>query len=61
MLVKLEGKVALIAGDASGIIECTAKLFAQHGGARVVITDIKDDEGQSRCATLDPASYSHCE
>jgi len=59
---KLEGKVALITGGASGIGLCTVRLFVKHGG-RVVVADIQDELGASLCAELGPenASFVHCD
>ncbi|KAL1300707.1 hypothetical protein HN51_045358 [Arachis hypogaea] len=58
---RLEGKVALITGGASGIGEATARLFAKNG-AKVVIADILDDLGHSVCKELENEScYVHCD
>eukprot|EP01018_Ginkgo_biloba_P013047 Gb_05035 [translate_table: standard] len=59
--MRLEGKVAIITGGASGIGEVAVKLFLKHG-AKVVIADIQDDIGTSLAESLGPqASYFHCD
>jgi NAD(P)-dependent dehydrogenase (short-subunit alcohol dehydrogenase family) len=42
----LEGKTALITGAASGIGEATSRLFIKEG-AKVLLTDIHDERGES--------------
>lgn len=59
---RLEGKVALITGAASGIGESTARVFAHHG-AKIVVADIQDQLGHSVCESIGPSSatYFHCD
>jgi len=59
---RLEGKVAVITGAASGIGAATAKTYVDHG-ARVVLGDIQDEAGESMAAALGGASqaiFRHC-
>ncbi|KAJ6972771.1 short-chain dehydrogenase reductase 3b [Populus alba] len=59
---RLEGKVALITGAASGIGEEAVKLFVENGGF-VVAADVQDDLGHQVVASIgaDRATYRHCD
>lgn len=48
---RFTGKVAIITGAAQGMGEATARLFAAEG-ARVVITDVREEQGQALAATI---------
>ncbi|KAF6172227.1 hypothetical protein GIB67_024849 [Kingdonia uniflora] len=60
--LRLESKVAIITGAASGIGEATARLFVEHG-AFVVVADIQDELGHQVAASIGlvKASYRHCD
>jgi NAD(P)-dependent dehydrogenase (short-subunit alcohol dehydrogenase family) len=49
---RLEGKVAVITGAASGIGQESARRFAQEG-ARVCVVDLADDPGEETAAEID--------
>src|ERR1700693_3431530 len=51
---RLEGKVAVITGGASGIGEATVRLFSSQG-AQVVIADVQDERGRRLAEELGPA------
>jgi 3alpha(or 20beta)-hydroxysteroid dehydrogenase len=56
---RLDGKVAIVTGAARGQGATEARLFAQEG-ARVVLADVLDDEGEAVAAEIgDAATYLH--
>ncbi|PKA52698.1 Dihydrolipoyl dehydrogenase 1, mitochondrial [Apostasia shenzhenica] len=58
--LRLDGKVAIVTGGASGIGEATARLFAAHGAA-VIIADVNDSLALSVAATIPGCSFVHCD
>ncbi|KAJ7552980.1 hypothetical protein O6H91_06G079600 [Diphasiastrum complanatum] len=61
--LRLEEKVCIITGGASGLGEAAAHLFAAHG-AHVIIADVQDAKGEAVAAALPPPRqhhYIHCD
>ena len=62
MSKRLEGKVAVITGAASGIGAATAKIYVEQG-ARIVLGDIQDEAGVALAEALGGSStaiFRHC-
>jgi NAD(P)-dependent dehydrogenase (short-subunit alcohol dehydrogenase family) len=58
---RVEGKVAVVTGAASGLGAATAELYIAEG-AKVLLTDIQDEAGQALAASLGSnAAYLHCD
>ncbi len=53
--MRLEGKVAIVTGAASGIGAATSRFFAQEGMKGVVVSDIDDDRGAQVVAEIESA------
>src|SRR5207253_8969111 len=59
--MRLDGKVALITGGASGMGRVASELFASEG-AKVVLTDVNDEAGEEAAAAAGHgALYVHAD
>lgn len=57
-MARMDGKVAIITGGASGLGAEDARLLAAHG-AKVVITDVQDALGEAVAASIPDCIYLH--
>jgi 3-oxoacyl-[acyl-carrier protein] reductase len=63
MKVDLKDKVAVVTGSAGGIGKCIVQVYLENG-AKVVVADVKDDEGQktvTELSRLGECKYVHCD
>ncbi|CAI9112306.1 OLC1v1012743C1 [Oldenlandia corymbosa var. corymbosa] len=60
---KLNGKVAIITGGASGIGEATARKFAKHGALAVMIADVQEEKGRQVAESIgsDRCTFVKCD
>ena len=49
MSIRMDGQVAIVTGSGQGLGRCHALALAQHG-AKVVVNDLGDSQGQSAAA-----------
>lgn len=54
---RLEGKIAIITGGASGLGKATAREFIREGAAAVFIADVNSDLGAEAAAELGPRAH----
>lgn len=54
---RLEGKVAVVTGGASGMGRATVELFL-HEGARVLVADLNEENGRALLEDLDRAGFA---
>ncbi len=57
---RLDGKIALITGGASGIGECTSRAFSR-AGASVIVADIDTAKAEALAAELPGSRALHCD
>jgi NAD(P)-dependent dehydrogenase (short-subunit alcohol dehydrogenase family) len=58
---RLQDKIAIVTGGASGLGEATARLMVREG-AHVLLADIADDRGRTLAESLgERAEYVHCD
>jgi len=58
-MTRLEGRIAIVTGAARGLGESIARAFVREG-ARVLITDLRDEQGEALASSLGPnAAFRH--